>query len=377
MPRSTWSRKTLLLLLTPFLTLTAATAAPAPVPQAATGAPAVSLKAGDMAPAFVPGTWLKGEPIPGLAKGKVYVLEFWATWCGACKAAMPHVSELARKHAGKITFIGVNVQETGKSCEEKDARAAEFVKASGEQMAYAVCRDTADEAINRNWLTAAGIQGIPSTFIIDKTGRIVWIGHPSSMDAVVEELAAGTFNYEARQALEAANKKVEAAINQAFEAKDYKKVMELLPDFKPDTDTGRLWAGFYRFQALLHLDLKAADARYLEVLKEGPLLHAEFYSNIVLRTEGLPKEWYLRTIPVYQKRLKEEPAVIVYLGKAQFLSGQYKAAAKSKAQELKQLKAQIPAILKDHPEAGDLVKKEVAKVEAALKQYQALAAKQK
>lgn len=364
------------------LVLTASLATWVPVaaqaPQAqATAKAAVSLRVGDPAPAFTPGTWLKGEPVPSLAKGQVYVLEFWATWCGACKAAIPHVTELSKKYGDKVTFIGVDVLETGNSLEEKESKAAAFVKAQGDRMAYRVCRDTPEETIATHWLKAAGQEGIPATFIVDGTGRLVWLGHPSSMEPIVQKLAAGTFDFEAERAKGVALKKVEGEITQALMAKDYPKVLDLLPGFQPEDETGKLWAGFFRFEAQLHLDPKAAAARYQEVVEQGPLLTAEFYSNIVVRTEGLSKDWYRKTYPIYQKRVKQEPVVIHYLGKAQYLAGDYKDAAKSKAQELAVMKARIPEILKDHPDAGEMVQKEVAKLETELKDYRALAAKQR
>lgn len=53
--------------------------------------PAVTLKAGDPAPPLKIEKWLKSGPIERFEKGKVYVLEFWATWCPPCIASMPHL----------------------------------------------------------------------------------------------------------------------------------------------------------------------------------------------------------------------------------------------------------------------------------------------
>src|SRR5215813_3515388 len=70
----------------------------------------VTLKPGDPAPALHLSKWLKGEEVKEFEKGKVYVIECWATWCGPCIAAMPHVTELQRKYADQgVVVIGVNV----------------------------------------------------------------------------------------------------------------------------------------------------------------------------------------------------------------------------------------------------------------------------
>lgn len=70
------------------------------------------LSVGDDAPTLKYSKWLQGaKPITAIDPNKTYVIEFWATWCGPCIAAMPHLSELSKKYAGKIEFIGCDVWE--------------------------------------------------------------------------------------------------------------------------------------------------------------------------------------------------------------------------------------------------------------------------
>ena len=56
-----------------------------------------TLKVGDKAPPLGKGQWVKGEPVKEFESGKVYVIENWATWCGPCIAAIPHVTEIQKK----------------------------------------------------------------------------------------------------------------------------------------------------------------------------------------------------------------------------------------------------------------------------------------
>jgi thiol-disulfide isomerase/thioredoxin len=71
--------------------------------------PAVSLKVGDRAPALKVARWLQGDAVTKFEPGKVYVVEFWATWCGPCIRQMPHLAELqAREYrsAGRESRCG-------------------------------------------------------------------------------------------------------------------------------------------------------------------------------------------------------------------------------------------------------------------------------
>jgi len=101
-----------------------------PAQEAKERAKAQKLKVGDRAPEFKVEKFLKGEPITGFEKGQVYVVEFWATWCGPCIAAMPHLSELQRHYKDDgVTFIGTNIWERYNDDTEK--KVAEFVEEQG------------------------------------------------------------------------------------------------------------------------------------------------------------------------------------------------------------------------------------------------------
>ncbi len=148
-----------------------------PTPAAA---PAVTLKVGDKAPELKVDKWVKGEEVSSLAPGKVYVVEFWATWCGPCRRAIPHMTELQKKHKDDATFIGVAASER-KDEDGSDKRVEKleaFVKKQGDDMGYRVAYDSDREAAVA-WMKAAGVNSIPTAYVINASGTIAWIGNPN------------------------------------------------------------------------------------------------------------------------------------------------------------------------------------------------------
>lgn len=97
-----------------------------------------SLIIGDPAPSLRVSAWIKGEPFQKFKNGRVYVLEFWATWCRPCVAAMPHLSALAREYKDKATFIGIDIYEKKTTSLEKIKA---FVDSIGPRMDYHVAAD--------------------------------------------------------------------------------------------------------------------------------------------------------------------------------------------------------------------------------------------
>jgi thiol-disulfide isomerase/thioredoxin len=199
------------------------------------GDPAVTLKVGDPAPALKVSVWVKGKPVAKLDKGQVYVVEFWATWCGPCRQTIPHLSELQKQYKD-VVFIGMD-------CWEDDpAGVDKFVKNMGDKMDYRVALDTlppappgkANDDTNAQrgvtattWMTASGSNGIPTAFIVNKDSKIVWIGHPGTMNAPLKAIVAGTFDL-AREALAAG---FMTKIQRAVEADDDKSLAGVCDEF--------------------------------------------------------------------------------------------------------------------------------------------------
>lgn len=155
-------------------------------------APSATLTIGDKAPALNIEKWVKGSQVSSFEKGKVYVIEFWATWCGPCIAGMPHLTEVQQKFKDKgVTVIGVtSLDSRGNTL----AKVEEMVKNKGdEKMGYTVAWDK-ERKTNEVYMQAANQGGIPCAFVVNQDGLVAWIGHPMGLDEPLEQITTGKFD---------------------------------------------------------------------------------------------------------------------------------------------------------------------------------------
>jgi thiol-disulfide isomerase/thioredoxin len=120
--------------------------------------------------------WLNTDNAPTLAKlkGKVVVVEFWATWCGPCVAGIPHLNKLHEDHAGKGLAILSFTDQSKKGIDS-------FLK--GTAMKYVI--GTGSELA-----AEYGVSGIPHAFIIGRDGKLLWEGNPGDKAFDKQVLAA-------------------------------------------------------------------------------------------------------------------------------------------------------------------------------------------
>ncbi len=225
------------------------------------------LLVGDSAPPLALKEFVKGEPVKELTKGKIYVLEFWATWCGPCIKAIPHVSQLQAKHKN-VVFIGIDVLENA----EDEVKA--FVKKMGDKMNYRVAIDKPDPLADdeakgvmaKTWLEASHQQGIPASIIVDANGKVAWIGHPMELDEPLEEIIAGKWDLAAaakefKDEIEAVKFEEELTekVDAALEADKTAEAVKLLDEGFAKAPPLEAEYGMVKFNALITLE-KEDDA---------------------------------------------------------------------------------------------------------------------
>ena len=129
---------------------------------------------------FVDFTWNDGSGEKKLSdyKGKVILLNFWATWCPPCRKELPDLSDIAKEYKGK------NFEMIGISVDENQQALVSFLKSNS--LSYTVLHKTYG-LLDKYMDVVGGNQNvIPQTFIIDKNGKVVEniIGSRSKEDFV-------------------------------------------------------------------------------------------------------------------------------------------------------------------------------------------------
>jgi thiol-disulfide isomerase/thioredoxin len=118
-------------------------------------------------------------------RGKVVILDFWATWCGPCKASFPAMQEALEKTKGndQVVFLFINSGERGESNTEEDEKVRKFIEEN--DYTFNVPMDYDDIVIN-----SYKVRAIPTKIVIGPEGQIRFksVGFMGSNEAMVKEL---------------------------------------------------------------------------------------------------------------------------------------------------------------------------------------------
>ncbi len=111
------------------------------------------------APELVVEKWLTNKPE---VKGKFVLIDFWATWCGPCRKAIPELNAFHRKFKDKLVVIGISDETEAKVKSLKDP-AIEYFSAID-------TKGTMNKQLR--------VRGIPHVIIMDRDGVVRWEGFP-------------------------------------------------------------------------------------------------------------------------------------------------------------------------------------------------------
>ena len=135
------------------------------------------------------------KPVTKFEKGKVYVVEFWATWCGPCIQSMPHLAEIQNKYRGQgVQVISVS-NETVEEVKDLLGKNHPQTGKPFSELTSAWCLTTdPDGSVYKDYMEASKQGGIPTAFLVGKTSEIEWIGHPMDMDGPLEAVVNDTWD---------------------------------------------------------------------------------------------------------------------------------------------------------------------------------------
>lgn len=248
---------------------------------------AKELTIGSVAPALDIEHWVSDgngqfPPVTEFEDGRIYIVEFWATWCGPCISSMPHIVELQNKHAKdgvQVVSISDEDMETvnrflerkytprDKAAEDEDQPATYGELTS----AYCLTSDP-DGSSETDYMRAASQNGIPCCFLVGKTGHVEWIGHPMSVDSVLESVIADKWDRESFASEFAASQKMDLAMSQAsrlMRSGKFDEAVTLFSDLKDgaSTETTEQLDGFIDQIRQFQIQSMVADGKVDEALK--------------------------------------------------------------------------------------------------------------
>ena len=208
-------------------------------------------------------------------EGYVVVVEFWATWCGPCRAAIPHMNEIFEKYKDKSVLI-ISLSD------EDDVTVKPFVK----QMNMKYLVGSGSKSIND-----FGVNGIPHAFLTDTKGKVIWAGHP--MAGLEESIDNAVKEFKPVRRLGGGPKwnshlldEIELAISKSNygEARDELKHLDL-NSMHPENPKDELGV---RYRKVLGILAKQAESEYAEAIV---LVRDQQYEKAILILKSLAAEF--------------------------------------------------------------------------------------
>ncbi|WFU33682.1 UbiA family prenyltransferase [Bradyrhizobium brasilense] len=142
-------------------------------------------------PPIEAGSWLRGPLLTSFQPGKVYIIEFWAAWCGACAAAIPNLIQLQERYKDSgLEIVGVAASECASTPDEVRSKLDAWLTKNFPNLNYRIALDYTGE-MNKLWMDASSSLRIPTCFVVDREGYIAFIGNPARLGDVLPTVLRG------------------------------------------------------------------------------------------------------------------------------------------------------------------------------------------
>ncbi len=221
---------------------------------------------------------VKGDDIDLASyKGKMVIVDFWATWCGPCMAEAPHMVQINDQYKAKgLQVIGISLDQSGND-------AAKGAVDHGFNWPQACDNGVWQSAYAQSW----GVDSIPQTFLISPDGIVLWRGHPALID---QPLAAAFKDHPPQlvdpKVLADANSALDE-VDQAIQSNDAPTAIKDLGKISPDALLDQ------KVSVRVQDDQgKLQDAGSKMLADVEPLIQAKSYLDAISRLQDIAKAFF-------------------------------------------------------------------------------------
>lgn len=257
------------------------------------------LMVGDVAPAIHVDEWLTGEAAE-LENGKLYWIYFWSTWSAPSLVNFESMTALQKKYEDKgLVVIGVTREDDRGN---RLFAVKKEIEAHASVIDFRLAWDEKGETWKR-FMTASGFHKIPHGYLVDREGRIAYMGHPGAVEETLDKVVEGKFDIEEAARTYAKNlsdalakREIELRLNKAYTGGRLGEVLLALDELIALGPKFRHYA-VNKFQLLLK-DMKDEKSAYAwaraaaaTCLKEDAYALNTLAYSIVIRADFIPKNY--------------------------------------------------------------------------------------